>query len=38
MILPLTPGQKIIAYSSLVFILAWMAFGLFAIWMFLTNP
>jgi len=36
---PLTLGQKVIAYSSLVFILFWVLFGLNAIWllMFADN-
>jgi hypothetical protein len=38
MILPLTRVQSIIAYSSLAIILAWMAFGLFAIWTIVTHP
>jgi len=37
MIKPMTGWQKVIAYSSLVFILFWMAFGLFAIWLYLTE-
>lgn len=37
MIKPMTPMQKVIAYSSLVFILFWMAFGVFTIWLYLTE-
>ena len=32
MIKPMTFWQKVIAYSSLVFVLAWTAFGMFAIY------
>lgn len=37
MMKPLTPGQKIIAYSSLAFVLFWTVFGVFAIWLYLTE-
>lgn len=37
MILPLTRMQSIVAYLSLAFVLAWMVFGLIAIWMILTH-
>lgn len=37
MMLPLTRGQKIIAYGSLVFIVLCTLFGLFTIWLFLTE-
>jgi hypothetical protein len=37
MIKPMTFWQKVIAYSSLVFVLAWTVFGLFAIWVLLTH-
>ncbi len=37
MMRPLTTGQKIIAYASLVFIIFWIAFGLFAIGLILTK-
>ena len=36
MIGPMTFWQKVIAYSSLVFVLAWTVFGVFAIWVLLT--
>lgn len=36
MIKPLTRGQKIIAYGSLIFILVWMVLGVIAIWIILT--
>lgn len=29
--------QKVLAYGSLVFVLAWTAFGLYAIWLTLTQ-
>lgn len=29
--------QKVLAYGSLVFVLAWTAFGLYAIWLMLTQ-
>jgi hypothetical protein len=34
---PLTFWQKLIAYSSLAFVMAWTVFGLFAIWTILTR-
>ncbi len=34
---PLTRFQKIIAYASLAFVLAWTAFGVFAIWVMLSH-
>ncbi len=37
MIRPMTRGQKIIAYGSLVFIIFWFIFGIFAIWLILTR-
>ncbi len=37
MMRPLTTGQKIIAYASLVFIIFWIAFGIFAISLILTR-
>ena len=37
MMRPLTTAQKIIAYGSLVFIFFWIAFGLFAIGLILTE-
>ena len=37
MMKPLTWWQKIVAYSSLVFVLLWTAFGLFAIYVLLTE-
>jgi hypothetical protein len=33
----LTRGQKVIAYGSLVFILARKLFGIYAIWLMLTE-
>ena len=33
----LTRGQKLIAYGSLVFVLAWTLFGLYAIWLMLSE-
>ncbi len=33
----LKPWQKVLAYSSLVFVLAWTLFGLYAIWLVLTQ-
>jgi hypothetical protein len=33
----LKPWQKALAYGSLVFVLAWTAFGLYAIWLVLTQ-
>ena len=37
MLKPLTPGQKLIAYGSLLFILAWTLFGAYAIWLMLGQ-
>ena len=37
MIKPMTFWQKVVAYSSLVFVLAWTVFGIFAIWVLLTH-
>ncbi len=37
MMKPLKTYQKVIAYASLVFVLAWTAFGVFTIWVILTN-
>lgn len=37
MIRPLTRGQKIIAYASLVFIIFWIVFGMFAIGLILVR-
>ena len=37
MIKPMTKWQKVIAYSSLIFVLAWTLFGLFAIWVLTTE-
>ncbi len=33
----LTKGQKFIAYGSLLFVLAWTIFGLFAIWLMTSE-
>jgi hypothetical protein len=33
----LKPWQKALAFGSLVFVLAWTAFGLYAIWLMLTQ-
>lgn len=33
----LTRWQKLVAYSSLVFVLLWTVFGLYAIWLLLTQ-
>jgi hypothetical protein len=33
----LKPWQKVLAYSSLVFVLAWTVFGLYAIWLMFTQ-
>jgi len=32
----MTPLQKLIAYTSLVVVLVWTVFGLFAIWLTIT--
>lgn len=37
MMKPMTKWQKVIAYSSLLFVLFWTAFGLFAIWVLTTE-
>jgi predicted DNA repair protein MutK len=37
MIQPMTFWQKVIAYSSLAFVLAWTVFGVFAIWVMLAD-
>jgi len=37
MMKPLTGWQKFIAYSSLLFVFFWTLFGLFAIWLILTE-
>ncbi len=37
MMTQLTRGQKIIAYGSLLFVLAWTIFGLFAIWLMVSE-
>ena len=37
MMKPLKMYQKIIAYSSLVFVLVWTVFGIFTIWVILSN-
>lgn len=34
---PLTLGQKIIAYGSLIFILLWMLFNAYIIWMMFAE-
>lgn len=34
---PMTKWQKVIAYSSLVFVMIWTIWGIFAIWVILTN-
>lgn len=34
---PLKPWQKIVAYGSLAFVLAWTVFGVYAIWLTLTQ-
>jgi len=33
---PLTPGQKFIAYGSLVMVMCCTVFGVFIIWLYLT--
>lgn len=33
----LKPWQKILAYGSLAFVLAWTVFGLYVIWLVLTQ-
>ena len=37
MMKPLTPVQKVIAYSSLAFVILCTLFGLFTIWMYLQE-
>lgn len=37
MMKPLTPVQKIIAYSSLIIVLFCTLFGLFAIWLYVQE-
>ncbi len=37
MMKPLTPLQKIFAYSTLVLIFFWTLFGLFTIWLYVTE-
>jgi len=37
MIKPMNRWQKIIAYSSLIFVLAWTVFGIFTIWVYMTH-
>jgi len=37
MIKQMTPLQKIFAYFTLVIILFWTVFGLFTIWLYLTE-
>jgi hypothetical protein len=38
MMLPLTRWQKIVAYTALAVVLLWTVFGLFAIWLIVTDP
>lgn len=38
MMRPLTRRQKIVAYASLLFVLAWTVFGVYAIWLIVTRP
>jgi len=38
MIRPMTRVQKLIAYSSLVFVLCWTVWGVYAIWLMLLHP
>jgi hypothetical protein len=38
MMLPLTRWQKVIAYTALAVVLLWTVFGLFAIWLIVTDP
>lgn len=33
----LTPWQKVIAYSTLLLVFCWTLFGLFTIWLILTE-
>lgn len=37
MIAPMTGLQKVFAYTTLAIILAWTVFGVFAIWLMLTE-
>lgn len=37
MMAPLRPWQKVLAYGSLIFVLAWTAFGIYAIWLVTTE-
>jgi hypothetical protein len=37
MMAPLNRWQKILAYGSLLFVLAWTLFGIFAIWLVQTE-
>ena len=37
MMKPLTPLQKVVAYSALLFVALWTLFGLFTIWLILTE-
>lgn len=37
MMKPLTRGQKVIAYSSLMIVIFWTLFGLLTIWLYLTE-
>ncbi len=38
MMTPLTRWQKLIAYSALALVGLWTLWGLFAIWVLLTDP
>jgi hypothetical protein len=37
MIRPMTPWQKVVAWSALVLVAAWTLWGLFAIWVILSE-
>lgn len=37
MMKPMTFWQKVVAYSSLAFVLVWTVFGIFTIWLLLTH-
>ncbi len=37
MIRPMTRLQKVVAFASLAIVLAWTAWGLFAIWVLLSE-
>ncbi len=37
MIRPMTRLQKVVAFTSLAIVLAWTAWGLFAIWVLLSE-